>query len=210
MKKITLLSAFAAVILASCAGNPEGKKAETNDSVELVEAAAEGTALTVDAAASEVVWTGTKVTGEHFGTVDIKSGSVVVNEGTIVGGEFIIDMSTISSTDLEGEYKEKLDGHLKSDDFFAVGSHPEAKFTITQVTPGATEGELTIAGDLEIKGTSKNVTFEATTEQPAENSLTTKANFNIARADWGVSYEGQPDDLISKEINFDITLVANQ
>lgn len=210
MKKITLLSAFAALVLASCAGNPEGKRAETTDATELNEAV-EGTTLTVDAAASEVLWNGTKVTGEHFGTVDIKSGSVVVNnDGNIVGGEFVIDMSTINATDLEGEYKEKLDAHLKSDDFFAVGTHPEAKFTITEVTPGAADGEMTIAGNLEIKGTSKNIKFDATTEQSTESSLTTKANFNIVRGDWGVNFEGQPDDLISKEINFDITLVANQ
>lgn len=86
MKKITLLSAIAALILASCAGNPEGQKAATSDAVELTDAA-EGTTFSVDAEASKVVWTGTKVTGEHFGTVDIKSGSVIVNEGAIVGGE---------------------------------------------------------------------------------------------------------------------------
>lgn len=209
MKKITLLSAIAALILASCAGNPEGQKAATSDAVELTDAA-EGTTFSVDAEASKVVWTGTKVTGEHFGTVDIKSGSVIVNEGAIVGGEFVIDMNSISADDLEGEYKEKLDGHLKSDDFFSAGSYPEAKFTITEVSPSETAGQVTISGNLEIKGISKNISFEATTEQATENSITTKANFNIARADWNVSYEGKPDDLISKEINFDITLVANQ
>lgn len=209
MKKITLLAACAALVLASCAGNPEGKKAETGDAVEHNEAIG-GETFAVDTEASEVTWTGTKVTGKHFGTVDMKSGYLLVDEGTITGGEFVFDMNTISSDDLEGEYKEKLEGHLKSDDFFAVENFPEATFSITQVTPGAVEGEFSISGNLEIKGTSKNIKFDATTEESSETSLKANANFNIVRADWGVNYEGQPDDLISKEINFDITLVANQ
>src|SRR5690606_20728591 len=126
------------------------------------------------------------------------------------GWGVVIDMNSISADDLEGEYKEKLDGHLKSDDFFSAGSYPEAKFTITEVNPSETAGQVTISGNLEIKGISKNISFEATTEQATENSITTKANFNIARADWNVSYEDKPDDFIAKEINFDITLVANQ
>src|SRR5690606_4250602 len=110
-------SAVAGLILASCAGNPDGKKAETTDSIETT-TVAEGVQYTVDATASKVVWTGTKVTGSHTGTVDIKSGALTVDGDKVTGGNFVLDVASISSTDLEGEWKEKLDGHLKADDFF--------------------------------------------------------------------------------------------
>ena len=122
MKKITLLSAIAALVLASCAGNPEGKKAETKDSVVVTQSEVVGTTFNVDTAASKVVWTGTKVTGKHTGTVNIKSGSLTVDNGALTAGNVVLDMNSISSTDLEGEYKEKLDGHLKADDFFGVAT----------------------------------------------------------------------------------------
>ncbi len=210
MKKITLLSAVAALVLASCAGNPEGKKAETKDSVAITQSEVVGNAYTVDTTASKVIWTGTKVTGKHTGTVAIKSGTVNVDNGKLTGANVVLDMTTIGSTDLEGEFKGKLDGHLKSEDFFAVEKFPEATFTVTEVKPGATDADLNISGNLVIKGVSKNITFEAKVVEATEAAVKATANFNITRADWGVTYEGKSDDLISKEINFDITLVANK
>lgn len=210
MKKITLLSAIAALVLASCAGNPEGKKAETKDSVVVTQSEVVGTTFNVDTAASKVVWTGTKVTGKHTGTVNIKSGSLTVDNGALTAGNVVLDMTSISSTDLEGEYKEKLDGHLKADDFFGVATHPEASFTITEVKPGATANDITVSGNLIIKGVSKNITFDAKVVEATDATIKATANFNITRADWGVSYEGKSDDLISKEINFDINLAANK
>lgn len=209
MRKITLLAATAALVLASCAGNPEGKKADTKDSV-VVENQVSGDAFTVDTAQSSVVWTGTKVTGSHTGTVAIKSGNVIVENGVIKGGKFVLDMNTISSTDLEGEWKEKLDDHLKSDDFFAVETYPEASFEITEVKAGATPSDLVVSGNLTIKGITKNITFDAKAEEVTDNTVKYSADFNIAREDWGVTYEGKKDDLISKEINFKVNVVANK
>ena len=131
-----------------------------------------------------------------------------VDDGKLTGGRFTIDLTTIHNKDLEGEYKQKLEGHLKSADFFDVENHPEATFEITSVTAGASEGALTISGNLTIRGVSKNITFDATTSQVSEVSVVADADFNIAREDWGVSYKGQADDLISKEINLKIHLVA--
>src|SRR5690606_33358012 len=210
MKKITLLSAIAALILASCAGNPEGKKAETSDSVEVSQTEIAGTTYNIDTTASKVVWTGSKVTGKHTGTVNIKNGTITVDNGKLTGSNVVLDMTSISSTDLEGEFKEKLDGHLKADDFFGVATYPEATFLITEIKPGATENDLVISGNLVIKGVSKNITIDAHVAEANENSVKATSNFNITRADWGVTYEGKSDDLISKEINFDITLIANK
>jgi len=207
MKKITMLSAVAGCVLASCAGNPEGKKAETTDAVGTALEAA-GTVYTVDPQASKLVWTGTKVTGSHTGTVDIKSGVLSVDGDKVSGGRFVVDMPTLVDTSLEGEANAMLTGHLKSDDFFDVENHPEATFEITNVDVGETENSLKVSGDLTIRGISKNITFDATVADLTDASATVDADFNIAREDWGVTYTGKADDLISKEINFKVSLVA--
>lgn len=209
MKKLVLFSAVAAMVLASCAGNPEGKKAETKDSVATVDQVT-GTAYTVDTAESKIMWKGTKVSGFHEGTVNVKSGTLNVDNGAITSGNFVLDMNSISSTDLEGEYKDKLDGHLKADDFFGVATHPEASFTITGVTAGATANDVVVSGNLVIKGIPKNITFDAKVEEISDTTVKTSADFNILREDWGVSYEGKKDDLISKEINFRVHVVAKK
>jgi len=206
MKKVFLFLGVSAFVLASCVGNPEGKKAETTDGVEVTEIS--GTELAVSAAESTVEWTGKKVSGQHNGTVDITSGTLVVEGDQLIGGHFVIDMNSINDVDMEGEYKEKLEGHLKSDDFFDVQNHPEAVFEITGVTPSSEEGVLVVSGNLTIRGVTKNITFDAHVAELSETSANVKADFNIAREDWGVNYAGQADDLISKEINFKINLVA--
>lgn len=113
----------------------------------------------LDIKSSEVTWTGKKVTGEHHGTINFKEGYLNVEGDEILGGEFVIDMSSINVTDLEGEYKQKLEGHLKSDDFFGVENHPTSKLVITNAAKksGNTYG---IVGDLTIKGKTRPVTFD--------------------------------------------------
>lgn len=112
MKKISFLLAFAMVAFAfsSIAQNT----------------------VTVDNAKSTIKWEGAKVGGSHNGTINLKSGSLSFENNSLVGGSFEIDMNTITNTDLEGEYKGKLEGHLKSDDFFGVATYPTAKATANQ------------------------------------------------------------------------------
>lgn len=107
---------------------------------------------------SKVVWKGYKVTGSHEGTIDVKSGTLVFEGDKLTGGEFVIDMTSISTTDLEGEYKGKLDGHLKSDDFFGVSNHPTAKLVFTSVKSSG-KSAYDVTGDLTIKGKTNPINF---------------------------------------------------
>ncbi|WP_372755320.1 YceI family protein [Mariniflexile sp.] len=107
---------------------------------------------------SKVVWKGYKVTGSHEGTIAIKSGSLTFEDNKLVGGEFVIDMTTISSTDLQGDSKGKLDGHLKSDDFFGVANHPTSTLVFKKVTPSG-KNSYSVTGDLTIKGKTHPITF---------------------------------------------------
>ena len=60
---------------------------------------------------SKVVWKGYKVLGSHEGTLNLKSGSLTFDNEILTGGEFVLDVTSISCTDLEGESKGQLEGH---------------------------------------------------------------------------------------------------
>ena len=108
---------------------------------------------------STVTWKGYKVTGSHHGTIALKEGSLVFEGDKLTGGEFVVDMPTLVSNDLQGEYKGKLETHLKSDDFFGVDAHPTSKLVFTTVkSTGKNSYEVT--GDLTVKGKTNPVTFD--------------------------------------------------
>jgi len=206
MKKIVVMLASGILFVACTPKNPEGEKAATTDSAEVLVAA--GTEVALNLGASKVTWTGRKVSATHTGNVAIKSGSLIVAGGKIAGGNFVADLSTINTTDLQGEYKGKLEGHLKSPDFFDVAQFPEASFEITGVTNDSGAGNATISGNLTMRGVTKNITFPATVTEVTETSVKATADFNVLREDWGLVYPGMADDLISKEFNLKIELVA--
>ncbi len=107
---------------------------------------------------STVTWKAYKVTGSHTGTVALQSGALVFDNGQLTGGEFTVDMTSLTSTDLEGEWKDKLVGHLKSEDFFSVEKHNTSTLVFTQVKASG-KNSYEVTGNLTIKGITKPVTF---------------------------------------------------
>ena len=108
---------------------------------------------------SKVTWKGYKVTGSHEGTVAIKSGHLVFDNEKLTGGEFVIDMTTIISTDLSGGAKGKLEGHLKSEDFFGVSAHPTSTLVITKAKATG-KNAYDVTGNLTIKGKAQKINFD--------------------------------------------------
>lgn len=156
---------------------------------------------------SQISWKGYKVTGSHYGTIDLKSGSLDFKGDVLVGGEFVVDMTTIESTDLEGEYKDKLDGHLKSDDFFGVEKHPTAHLKITKVTPSG-KNSYQAVGDLSIKEKTHPIEFQIS----VYGSKAT-ANLKIDRSKYDVRYgsgsffDNLGDKTIYDEFDLEVDLV---
>lgn len=164
---------------------------------------------TVDTQASKVEWIGKKVTGQHNGTVALKSGSLTYDGGKLTGGSFTVDMTSIACEDLEGEYKGKLEGHLKSDDFFGVEKYPTATFKIAKVKSlGA--GKYTVTGDLTIKGKTESIEFPAQLVE-ANGKVTGVASLTIDRSKFDVRYGSGSffDDLGDKTIYDDFELTVN-
>lgn len=167
----------------------------------------------VDTKASKIEWTGEKVTGKHTGTVAISSGEVVNNHGKI-GGNFVMDMTSITVTDLTGEKKGKLEGHLKSDDFFGVQKFPTSKFEIISVTPksGVTAGSpnFDVKGNLTIKGITKEITFPAMIKFEG-GKMTTEGELKVDRSKFDVRYGSKTffEDIGDKAIYDEFTLKLN-
>jgi len=209
MKYVSLFAFLGMLLLASCAKAPKSQKAEANEAEKEQNKA--GATFTLDAAKTAVKWIGTKVTGKHDGTIKVKEGKLITQGNELVGGEFIIDMNTIECLDLQaGKGKEDLEKHLKSPDFFDVQKYPTAKLVITEVKKEQ-NGQYShkIKANLTMKDVTKSIEFGANVTVN-ENTVSAVSNFNIDRTQWGVNYEGKKDNLIRKEINFDINLTANK
>lgn len=227
MKQL-FMAATAATFLFACTNAPDSDKAATTDAKEAADSAT-GESWTVDTTASKIEWIGTKVTGYHSGGVPVKSGTLVVNNGTVTGGNFVMDMTNMSVTGPKGsdaESNAKLLGHLKSGDFFDVGAYPEATFVLTGARPftgtvtdsadprqediskyKVTNPTHIISGNLTIKGVTKGIEFPARVTISG-NTADAIAKFNIDRSQWNITYPGKPDDLIRNDIHLGIALKA--
>ena len=214
MKKLLIL-AVAASSFAAC-NNNSADKVETTE--KQTAASADGTAYAVDST-STVTWMGSKPTGKHTGTFKISEGAFNVKDGALTGGNFTININSLNNEDLAGdaESKGKLEGHLKSPDFFDVAKYPTAKFEITAVEPNSdtTIKDVThiIKGNLTLKDSTKNIAIPARVTVDAK-TLSASATFSIDRTLWGMNYKGpdNPQDwIIAKavELKLNITAASN-
>jgi polyisoprenoid-binding protein YceI len=136
----------------------------------------------IDASKSTIKWVGKKVTGQHNGTVDFKDGAIVLQGNKLVGGTFTVDMTSLTSTDLQGEYQGKLNGHLKSEDFFGTEKYPTAILVIKKI--GTKSANIyTAVADLTIKGITNPVTFDMTV-----NGNTATTTFKVDRTKYDIKY----------------------
>jgi len=154
---------------------------------------------------SSIEWKGKKVLGSHNGTINLKDGHLEMEGDQLKGGEFTVDMTSITVNDLSGEDKGKLEGHLKSDDFFGVNDHPTAKLVINSATKNGNTHN--VKGDLTIKGTTEPISFDLVM---GENSATT--SFKIDRTKYGARYgsgsffDNLGDNTISDNFTLDVNL----
>ena len=136
----------------------------------------------VNVETSVIIWTGYKVTGQHEGNIKLKEGVLLFENEILTGGNFIIDMTTINSTDLQGGAKNRLDGHLKDEDFFDVDSFKTAAMKFKDVKPNGSS--YLVKADLTIKGITKEISFNMAV---SENSART--NLKIDRTKFNITYK---------------------
>ena len=154
---------------------------------------------------STVTWNAKKVTGEHNGTVNLKEGNVIFKAGKLVGGNFTVDMTSLVTTDLTGDWKGKLEGHLKSDDFFGIEKFPTSTLVFKKIADKP-NGVYTVTADLTIKGITNPVTFDIAVKGDTATSVVT-----IDRTKYGIKYNSKSffDSIGDKAINDDFELTVN-
>jgi heme/copper-type cytochrome/quinol oxidase subunit 2 len=183
MKKVLIALVALSTILVSCNGEKK-EKVVVKEEVKVEKVAIVNN---VDLTTSMMTWKGTKPTGAHNGTVALKSGGLVVENGVLKEGEFVIDMNTIKNLDMAGsEGAGKIEGHLKAPDFFDIAVYPTSTFVITSVLE--VEANLAVTGNLTIKDVTKSITIPAKISSEDGVTTFTSALFNIDRADFNVKY----------------------
>ena len=159
----------------------------------------------INVSKSTINWVGKKVTGEHSGTINFKEGNLVFKKGLVKAGTFTVDMTSINTTDLKGEWKDKLDGHLKADDFFGVEKFKTATLVFKNIST-KNKNNYTVTADLTIKGITKPVTFDLVV-----SGNTASANVKIDRTKYDIKYGSGSffSDLGDKTINDEFELKVN-
>ena len=145
--------------------------------------------MSINPEESSIHWLAKKVTGQHDGTIN-----------------FEVDMTSIFVSDLNGEYKQKLEGHLKSDDFFSVDKFPKANLLIKE-TRQKMPNHYEINADLTIKGITNPVSFEMHIEDNVAMSklIIDRSKFDV-RYGSNSFFENLGDKTIYDDFEIDVTL----
>jgi polyisoprenoid-binding protein YceI len=141
------------------------------------------------------------------------SGEFNIANGLVTGGKFIIDMNTLTNTDLkDAESNAKLVNHLKSADFFDVAKHNTATFVINRAEDSG-NGSCLLYGDLTVKGITKPRMAEVILTQ-RDNTVMIAGILTFDRSEYDVRYgsgkffDNLGDELIKDEIDLRIKVFA--
>lgn len=203
-------AALAALFLTACGGGAEPETTSNEAAGAETTTASAPTTYVVDTDVSNVMWRGVMLgVKEHSGNLKFKPGSTLqVQDGQVVGGELIVDMSTIEATDdwtyTEDYSREKLVGHLSSADFFDVASHPEARIMLGAQNDTSIPGELTVRGETSAETvTDVNVRGDGQVVKASGKLTFDRQKYNVA---WST---GAQDMVLSDDIELTVELKAD-
>lgn len=222
MKKRVINSMLVLALVTTAFSCKSDKKTETSETKAANETSEMATTYNVDVEQSKINWVGSKPAGQHNGTVSIYEGSLKADDNGLVGGNIVIDMTTINVQDLEGQDKKDLENHLmgysngKEDHFFNATKYPEAKFEITGME--TVEDQAMLSGNLTLKETSKNITFPVSISMnEADDSIVmTSDEIVLDRTEWGIKFmsksfiENLGDNFVNDDMKLSFDLKAFQ
>lgn len=170
----------------------------------------------MDLSKSSIKWIGKEITTkEHFGALKFSKAQLEFNGDVLTGGEFTVDMTTLDVQDLSGGGKQRLEGHLRSDDFFSVNKYQTSYLKINEVLPPelsrieADNNSFEVSGELTIKGITHPIVFtlKPVSDQSYVADLTfDRSDYNV-RFRSGSFFENLGDKLILDDIKLEVTLV---
>ena len=169
----------------------------------------------IDNSATNVQWTGEKVTGsKHFGKIKVSSGNLTTTGTKLSAGIVIIDMNSLTCDDItDAESNGNLVGHLKNEDFFNTASFPEAKLELVKVVYKGNNA-ANLSGNLTIKDKTNPISFNVNIVN-AGNKLTAIGKLIFDRTKYDIKYGSTlfgaaADKAIDNNVSLEINLVANK
>lgn len=162
--------------------------------------------LNIDITKSSIKWIGELSFrfGGHDGYINFKQGYFIKNGDVITGGEFIVDMNSITNIDIKEKVgRDNLVDHLKKSDFFDVKKFPTAKLEITSVEYFE-NNETRFYANMTIKGITKPIQFYSKLDY---QNKTMKTRFKIDRQEWNINYQSKfKNSFISDAIGFEVII----
>jgi polyisoprenoid-binding protein YceI len=154
---------------------------------------------------------------KHMGIATVKgffqefSGSLVVGES--LGDSVASGTVTVGSVDTREAAR---DEHLKGADFFDAETHPDISFQSTSIVGGPDADEVTIDGDLTIRGVTKPISLAAKIDGPdtdpwGNERVGIEAVTTILRSDYDMKFNpllGSGNMLVSDKVNIVLQLSA--
>ncbi len=139
---------------------------------------------------SSIIWTGTKTTGSHDGTIMVMDGYVEIDKQSITSGQINIDMNSIVCTDIKKASTNKyFVDHLKNDDFFSVKKFPIASLNILS-SKLIKDDEHEIIANLTIKDITQKINFIAKININ-EDMANAKGKLEIDRSKFNIKYKSK-------------------
>jgi len=204
--------------LSSCSNS--GNNAETGDAENVENQNSENTVLYETVKDGSILnWRASHLGGvqPRWGTVQLKSASISVNESIVTNATIEMDIASLSVDNFEDkESKTKLTGHLLSADFFKLETFPTAKFELTKMEKNNGDYNAKVTGNLTILDKTKSITFLANISVSESEVSVKSEDFNVDRTQWGLVYNvegsvGVPKDyLIANEIGFTIDVKVSK
>jgi len=219
--KKTLLIAFSFFAFLSCKNDPKTEAAQVTpkvDTVRLNPVPTEG-AVTFKITEGTVSWSGTQTIKKdgHHGTITVESGALLVNQGRVLSGKVILDMNSLSVTDIKDPGgRRDLESHLKDSDFFEVKKFPKAEFEFYEVLPSTMANfNWVLSGNLTMKGKTLLVNIPAKISIEGDVLRAESPAFPINRTQWGVNFHSgilgtARDKMIDDMVPLTLKIVAKK
>ena len=204
MKKNLFFGGLAALAITLTVISCGKDKPVTSESNEVL-TTKKGQVYVVDTMNSKIEWKGFKVfktdNTSHFGSIKFENGEVTINENKLESGKFVVALNTLANSDIkDAEESAKLNGHLKSADFFDVEKFPTAEFTITAVKPNSDKlWNSTITGNLTVKGKTNAISFPAKVGVSKGVASIVTDKFSFDRQKFDVAYKSSMADVLVKD-----------
>jgi len=214
MKYLSVIAILSAFFLMSCGSDSGADRAETGDAVDQDQLLTGEAVYTLDQGV--VFWAGSGMGKTHTGTINVSEAELFTDGADLVGGQFTIDMTSFNVTDLdESSGKMKLEGHLRSGDFFLADEYPTGNFVITSIEKANDREDAThmIQGNLTLKDITRSITIPAEISVDGTTVRAKTPDFTINRTEWGANFGSgiigtAQDKLISDDVTLSIGLNA--